>query len=67
MEMATKVLRIPMTKTRTQLGTLVRDVHVESAVVVLEKDGIPVAGLLDIDVVEDYLAPFIKWSSAAHC
>jgi hypothetical protein len=28
---------------------------VDGDVVVLEKDGIPVAGLLDIDAVEDYL------------
>jgi PHD/YefM family antitoxin component YafN of YafNO toxin-antitoxin module len=54
-EMATRVVRMPMTKARTQLGALVRDVHVEGTVVVLEKDGIPVAGLLDIDAVEDYL------------
>jgi len=53
--MAIRVVRMPMTKARTQLGSLVRDVHVEGTVVVLEKDGIPVAGLLDIDAVEDYL------------
>jgi len=33
----------------------VRAVNVEGDVVVLEKDGIPVAGLVDIDVLEDYL------------
>jgi PHD/YefM family antitoxin component YafN of YafNO toxin-antitoxin module len=54
-EMAIRVLRMPMTKARTQLGSLVRGVNVEGDVVVLEKDGIPVAGLLDIDAVEDYL------------
>lgn len=53
--MVIRVLRMPMTKARTQLGALVRGVHVEGDVVVLEKDGIPVAGLLDIDAVEDYL------------
>ena len=53
--MAVRILRMPMTKARTQLGALVRGVHVEGDVVVLEKDGIPVAGLLDIDAVEDYL------------
>ncbi len=53
--MAIRVLRMPMTKARTQLGSLVRGVHVAGDVVVLEKDGIPVAGLLDIDAVEDYL------------
>jgi len=53
--MAIRVLRMPMTKARTQLGSLVRGVHVAGDVVVLEKDGIPVAGLVDIDAVEDYL------------
>jgi antitoxin (DNA-binding transcriptional repressor) of toxin-antitoxin stability system len=53
--MAIRVLRMPMTKARTQLGSLVRGVHVEGDVVVLEKDGIPVAALVDIDAVEDYL------------
>jgi len=52
---ANRVLRMPMTKARTNLGSLVRSVHVDGDVVVLEKDGIPVAGLLDIDAVEDYL------------
>lgn len=54
-EMANRVLRMPMTKARTQLGSLVRAVNVEGDVVVLEKDGIPVAGLVDLDVLEDYL------------
>lgn len=53
--MAQRVLRMPMTKARTQLGSLVRAVNVEGDVVVLEKDGIPVAGLVDMDAVEDYL------------
>ena len=50
-----EVLRMPMTKARINLGSLVRSVYVEGNVVVLEKDGIPVAGLLGIDAVEDYL------------
>lgn len=53
--MANRVLRMPMTKARTQLGSLVRGVHVDGDVVVLEKDGIPVAGLIDIDALDDYL------------
>ena len=53
--MATRVLRIPMTKARVHLGELVRSVHVDGDVVVLEKDGIPIAGLIDIDALEDYL------------
>ena len=53
--MATRVIRMPMTKARTQLGALVRAVHVGGDVVVLEKDGIPVAGLVGLDALEDYL------------
>lgn len=53
--MAKRVLRMPMTKARTNLGSLVRSVHVEGDVVVLEKDGIPVAGLVGIDALDDYL------------
>jgi len=52
---AKRVLRMPMTKARTNLGSLVRSVHVEGDVVVLEKDGIPVAGLVGIDALDDYL------------
>jgi prevent-host-death family protein len=53
--MAIRVLRMPMTKARIHLGELVRGVRVDGDVVVLEKDGIPVAGLVDIDALEDYL------------
>lgn len=53
--MRKRVVRMPMTEARIHLGSLVRGVHVDGDVVVLEKDGIPVAGLLDIDAVEDYL------------
>ena len=53
--MAERVVRMPMTKARRELGALVRGVHVNGDIVVLEKDGIPVAGLIDIDVLEDYL------------
>jgi antitoxin (DNA-binding transcriptional repressor) of toxin-antitoxin stability system len=55
MGMAMRVIRMPMTKARINLGALVRGVHVEGDVVVLEKDGIPVAGLVDIDALEDFL------------
>ena len=54
-EVTNRVLRMPMTRARTQLGSLVRGVHVDGDVVVLEKDGIPVAGLIDIDALDDYL------------
>jgi len=50
-----RAFRIPMTEARTHLGALVRGVRVNGDVVVLEKDGIPVAGLIDVDALEDYL------------
>ena len=50
-----RILRMPMTKARIRLGELVRAVHVNGDAVVLEKDGIPVAGLIGIDAFEDYL------------
>jgi PHD/YefM family antitoxin component YafN of YafNO toxin-antitoxin module len=53
--MATRVVRMAMTQARVNLGSLVRAVRVEKDIVVLEKDGIPVAGLIDIDALDDYL------------
>jgi len=52
---AKRVVHMPMTRARINLGSLVRGVAVDGDVVVLEKDGIPVAGLVDIDALEDYL------------
>jgi hypothetical protein len=49
------VRRFPLTKAMTDLGDLVQRVHHDKVCVILEKDGVPVAGLLDIDEVEDYL------------
>jgi len=49
------VQRIPITKARIHLGQLVRRVHVNKEYFILEKDGIPVAGLMDAEELEDYL------------
>lgn len=49
------VQRLPITEARAHLDTLVKRVHVNKEYVILEKDGIPVAGLMDIDELEDYL------------
>jgi PHD/YefM family antitoxin component YafN of YafNO toxin-antitoxin module len=49
------VSRIPITKARINLGQLARRVHVNKEYFILEKDGIPVAGLMDADELEDYL------------
>jgi len=53
--MARIVSRIPITKARTNLGQVARRAHVNRAYVILEKDGIPVAGVLSADELEDYL------------
>ena len=49
------VTTIPITKTRVNLGALVTRVHLNKEYLILEKDGIPVAGIMDIDEFEDYL------------
>ncbi len=49
------VQRLPLTKARIYLGALVKRVHLNKEYVILEKDGIPVAGVMDIDEFEDYL------------
>jgi len=46
---------MPITKARINLGAVVRRVHLTKEYVILEKDGIPVAGVMDIDEFEDYL------------
>ncbi len=46
---------IPITKARINLGALVTRVHLNKEYFILEKDGIPIAGLMDIDEFEDYL------------
>ena len=49
------VHRIPLTRARINLGQLVRRVHVNREYFILEKDGIPVAGIMNVDDLEDYL------------
>ena len=46
---------IPLTKARINLGALIKRVHLNKEYIILEKDGIPVAGLMDIDEFDDYL------------
>jgi hypothetical protein len=53
--MKTTVSRLPLTKARINLGQVVRRVHVNREFFILEKDGIPVAGLMHVDDLEDYL------------
>lgn len=49
------VKTIPLTEARIRLGALVKRVHLNKEYVILQKDGIPIAGLMDIDEFEDYL------------
>jgi hypothetical protein len=53
--MARIVRRIPITKARVNLGQVARRAHVNGEYFILEKDGIPIAGILSADELEDYL------------
>ena len=49
------VHHLPITKARVNLGAVVKRVHLNKEYIILEKDGIPIAGLMNIDEFEDYL------------
>lgn len=49
------VQRIALTKARNNLGQLARRAYLHKECFVLEKGGIPLAGLLGVDELEDYL------------
>ena len=49
------VRHLPITKARINLGAVVKQVHLNKEYVILEKDGIPIAALMDVDEFEDYL------------
>jgi len=51
----TVVHHLPLTKARINLGQVVHRVHVSGEYFILEKDGIPVAGIMGADEFEDYL------------
>jgi PHD/YefM family antitoxin component YafN of YafNO toxin-antitoxin module len=50
-----KVHRIPISQARTNLRQIARRAHDEKAYFVLEDRGEPVAGIMGIDELEDYL------------
>jgi restriction endonuclease len=52
--MKTTVSRLALTKARVNLGQVCR-VHLNRELFILEKDGIPVVGLMHVDDLEDYL------------
>ena len=47
--------RMPITKARINLGQLAKRAHLNNEYFILEKDGIPVIGIMDADELEDYL------------
>jgi Mn-dependent DtxR family transcriptional regulator len=47
--------RIPITEARANLRQIARRAHDERTYFVLEDRGVPVAGLMDVDELEDYL------------
>jgi hypothetical protein len=49
------VNRIPIAKARINLGSVAKRAHLNGEYFILEKDGIPIAGLMDADELEDYL------------
>ena len=62
------VSRLPITKARINLGQIARRAHNGNEYFILEKDGIPVIGIMAADELEDYLElrdPKVKSSIAA--
>ena len=57
------ITTIPITKARNNLGALIQQVHLNKEYVILEKDGIPMAGIMDIDEFGDYLKLQIRRSA----
>jgi hypothetical protein len=53
--MKSVVHRIPLTRARINLGQVVRRAYVNREYFILEKDGIPVAGIMNVDDLEDFL------------
>jgi len=62
------VNRIPITEARINLGAVVKRVRLNGEYFILEKDGIPVIGIMAADELEDYLElrnPRVKAAIAA--
>lgn len=55
MASATHLRSLPITKARINLGSVVRQAYMQKKSFVLEKGGIPVAGILGIEDFEDWL------------
>jgi PHD/YefM family antitoxin component YafN of YafNO toxin-antitoxin module len=46
---------IAITKARKNLGAIVKKINLEKGYIILEKNSLPIAGIMDIDEFEDYL------------
>jgi hypothetical protein len=51
----TTISRLPITKARINLGQIALRAHNQNEYFILEKDGIPVIGIMSADELEDYL------------
>jgi hypothetical protein len=49
------VNHLPITKARINLGQLAKRAHLKGEYFILEKDGIPIIGIMAADELEDYL------------
>ncbi len=49
------VHRLPITKARVNLGAVAKRAHLAGEYFILEKDGIPIAGIMSAEEMEDYL------------
>jgi hypothetical protein len=47
--------RIPITRARINLGQVARRAHLNREYFILEKDGIPVAAIMNVEELEDFL------------
>ena len=55
MRASVAINRLPITEARINLGQVAKRAHVNKEYFILEKDGIPVIGIMDADELEDYL------------
>jgi hypothetical protein len=61
------VHRVPMKLARATIGQLAKRAHSNNEIFILESDGIPLAGLMNVSDLEDYLDtqdPKVKMSIA---
>ena len=49
------VQRLPVTKARVNLGAVLKHVREKQATIILERNGEPVAAIIDIEEFEDYV------------